>query len=256
MNGDIDLRSDNGRMVARIKAAVARNEIEKLSRRVKRQYVQRAQSGIKAHSVHRTYGYTRGFTVVPEEAAVLVELFRRKAAGESVPALVEWLNRSGVKSTTGLVGSWEHARVDRILRRREYIGDVTLNGVVMGPAAFESIIDRATFEHANDSLPSRPSPWRVKEEVGLLTGLLTCAVCNTRMRRGRGRTTERRYTCAGCYRAGKSSGLSITADPAVVEAVRAKEQKLAADELRGDPGRQGRSSTRSSKHAAFTNEAH
>jgi hypothetical protein len=37
VNGDIDLRTDDGRMLARIKAAVARSEIEKISRRIKRQ---------------------------------------------------------------------------------------------------------------------------------------------------------------------------------------------------------------------------
>src|SRR4051812_24472699 len=57
VNGDIDLRSDNGRMVARIKAAVARNEIEKLSRRIKRQKLQKARSGIKNQGRVRTFGY-------------------------------------------------------------------------------------------------------------------------------------------------------------------------------------------------------
>ena len=60
VNGDIDLLTDNGRMVARIKAAVARNELERLSRRIKRQKLQRAQRGIKNRGLLRTFGYRAG----------------------------------------------------------------------------------------------------------------------------------------------------------------------------------------------------
>jgi site-specific DNA recombinase len=92
VNGDIDLLTDNGRMVARIKAAVARNEIERLSRRSRRQKLQRAQRGLKNVGGLRTYGYHRGYAVVPEEAVVLVELFRRRAGGETIASLTRWLN--------------------------------------------------------------------------------------------------------------------------------------------------------------------
>jgi len=227
VNGDIDLRSDHGRMVARIKAAVARNEIEKLSRRTKRQKLQRAQMGFKNGGTLRTYGYERDFTVVPHEAAVLIELFERKAGGESIPSLANWLNSSGVPSVTGLVGRWQQAGVATLLRRREYAGDVTINGRVVGRARFEAIVDRDLFERVDAQLPPKPAPWRGTEEAGLLTGLLVCAVCGSRMHRGRGATSRRLYKCQGGHREPPCNRqLSVSVDAPVVDAVRAKVKDL------------------------------
>lgn len=227
VNGDIDLRSDNGRMVARIKAAVARNELEKLSRRIKRQKLQRAQSGLKTQTVHRPYGYDRDWTIVPEEAAVIRRLFRRKAHGESVASLVRWLNQTRVRSVTGLEGHWQHSLVTTMLRRREYAGEVTLNGQVVATAAFKAIVTRRLFDEVQAALPVSPPPWRALKETGLLTGLLVCGMCGTRMRRGRGKKTSRTYYCKGTTHPTRRLIISTSVDRAVVQAVEAKMGTLA-----------------------------
>ena len=227
VNGDIDLLTDNGRMVARIKAAVARNEIEKMSRRIKRQKLQRAQRGLKNQGRMRTFGYRRDFTVVRREAAVLVNLFERRAAGESVTSLVRWLNAARIKTSQGNVGNWAYSTVSDMLRRREYVGDITLNGEVVGKATFKAIIDRATFEKANYYLPKEPAAWRSLPESGLLTGLLVCGTCGASMKRGRGRTSNRLYACTAHQSTlGGRTYLSVSADAEVLEAVRAKLRQL------------------------------
>jgi site-specific DNA recombinase len=223
VNGDIDLLTDNGRMVARIKAAVARNEIEKLSRRIRRQKLQYAQSGGPPRGGRRTYGYSLDFAPVPGEAAVLVDLFRRKAAGESTASLVRWLNDTGVPSSRGNVGKWDHGLVNVLLRRRTYVGDVVFKGEVVATGRFEAIIDRAVFEAANTRLP-KPQAWRDVPEFGLLTSLLVCGLCHGRMRRGRGTSSSSRlYGCKGRARGCGQCHVSVTAiDGAVREAVRSK----------------------------------
>lgn len=226
VNGDIDLMTDNGRMVARIKAAVARNELERLSRRMKRQKLQRAQLGIKNQSPRRTFGYQRDYKVVAEEAVVLVELFERRAAGESVTSLRRWLNESQIPTTPGNVGNWAYSTVESMLQRREYLGDVTINGEVVAMGAFEAIIDRETFEKANDQ-PKLPAGWRSLPESGLLTGLLICGVCGAKMKRGRGRTSSQSYTCNGHHATGGGrTYLSVSVDADVLQAVRVKAREL------------------------------
>jgi site-specific DNA recombinase len=227
VNGDIDLLTDNGRMVARIKAAVARNELEKLSRRIKRQKLQRAQRGVKNQGPLRTFGYQRDYTVVPKEALVLVELFERRAGGESITSLVRWLNAAQIRTSQGNAGNWAYSTVSDMLARREYVGDVTINGEVVGKAKFKSIIDRETFEKASGQRPSEPAAWRSLPESGLLMGLLVCGVCRAKMKRGRGLTSNRLYACTRHQATlGGRTYLSVSADSLVLEAVRLKTRRL------------------------------
>lgn len=225
VNGDIDLRSDNGRMVARIKAAVARNELEKLSRRTRRQKLQRAQAGYKQSTRFRTFGYERDFTVVPAEAAVLRKMFKRAARGETLSSLARWLNRTGVVGVSGRTGTWRASEVSTLLQRVEYVGLVTLRGEIIGPANFKAIIDRDVF----DEVAARRAPiraWRSDPERGLLTGLLVCGVCQNRMRRGRGNHTLQSYSCSRCATNKKGNQLSTAVDPTVVQEVAAKIEQI------------------------------
>src|SRR4051812_11732029 len=70
VGGDADLSTDNGRLFARIKGAVARAEIERKSARQKRAARQRAEAGI--WYVPRPFGYTEaGDALVETEAAAV-----------------------------------------------------------------------------------------------------------------------------------------------------------------------------------------
>jgi site-specific DNA recombinase len=58
-NGEADLSTDNGRLFARIKAAVARGEQERKSERLKRGAVQRRDAGRRVGGSRRQFGYER-----------------------------------------------------------------------------------------------------------------------------------------------------------------------------------------------------
>ena len=73
VGGDADLSTDNGRLFARIKGAVARAEIERKSARQKRAARQRAEAGI--WSGPRPFGYTESGGLVAAEAAALREAY-------------------------------------------------------------------------------------------------------------------------------------------------------------------------------------
>src|SRR2546425_1482000 len=82
VSGDTDLSTSDGRFKARILGAVARQESEKKSERLKRQRAQQARRGLP-HNARRAFGYEAdGITVRPSEAALVLEAATRCAAGE------------------------------------------------------------------------------------------------------------------------------------------------------------------------------
>lgn len=101
-NGECDLTTDAGRLFARIKAAVARSEIERKSARHKRALKQHAESGRIPHGT-RLFGYTADGNVEPTEAAIITDVFDRFAGGESLRSLVRRLNEMKVPTRSMIV---------------------------------------------------------------------------------------------------------------------------------------------------------
>ncbi|MDN8595607.1 recombinase family protein [Corynebacterium sp. P4_F2] len=83
-NGDADLATDGGRMYARIKAAVARGEIERKSMRQSRAQQQRAEQGRWYSGGVRPIGYTSTGEIIPSEAAAVLGMFRAVERGNSM----------------------------------------------------------------------------------------------------------------------------------------------------------------------------
>jgi DNA invertase Pin-like site-specific DNA recombinase len=89
-NGEADLSTDGGRMFARIKATVARGEIERKAPRQRAAALQRAERGKPPLGVRLT-GYSPTGEIIENEAAIVRQLFDRFAAGDSLRALAGWL---------------------------------------------------------------------------------------------------------------------------------------------------------------------
>ncbi|PWD52622.1 integrase [Serinibacter arcticus] len=92
-NGEADLTTDSGRLFARVKAAVARSEVERKSARQSRAQVQRAEQGRAPKGV-RPLGYATDGSVIEHEAAAVRELYRLFAIrdGPSIAALAAALS--------------------------------------------------------------------------------------------------------------------------------------------------------------------
>lgn len=92
-NGEADLNTDGGRLYARVKAAVARGEVERKSARQSAAHVQRASQGRPPKGV-RPFGYAIDGSVVPAEAEVVAQLFKLFAVqdGPSLAALAAGLS--------------------------------------------------------------------------------------------------------------------------------------------------------------------
>lgn len=154
-NGEADLSTDGGRMYARIKAAVARAEVERKGARQSRAQRQRAERGRPGKGV-RPLGYRLDGTVIQHEAEAVVAIYRSFASGgslraiaaalsgetrddldASVPPLPRFrrtlmLERNSARAEQGLPprpvpedGPWAPSTVLGILRNPRYIGVAT-----------------------------------------------------------------------------------------------------------------------------------
>ncbi len=72
VSGDADLTTANGKMIARIKGAVARQEADPISERTGRQKAQALADGRPLGGRFQLFGCNRDWTVKEDEAAVVV----------------------------------------------------------------------------------------------------------------------------------------------------------------------------------------
>ena len=98
-NGEADLRTDAGRMFARIKAAVARSEVERKGARQARKNKQLADAGGFTSGL-APYGYTKDAEIIGEQAIVVKAIYDAFLRGSSLKAIAAAL--SGERQVTGL----------------------------------------------------------------------------------------------------------------------------------------------------------
>lgn len=185
LNGEADLSTDGGRMFARVKAAVARGEIERKSARHKRANRQRAEAGHWQFS-RRPYGYDRingEIVIVEAEAEIVRECYKRYNAGESLYAIANDLNERGVPLHSA-DAEWSMRRVQQMLRNEHYAGIVTHLGKRIDGAkpTWTRLIDDRTWSDylAMRDGRTREGAWSTAPKH-LLSGMIFCGVCGARM---------------------------------------------------------------------------
>lgn len=169
-NGEADLTNDNGRMFARIKAAVARGEMERKSTRQKLKNAQNVALGRPVPGKRR-FGFEHGNVKArPEEAAIVVDLYNRALAGQSIFSLAKELGRPPV-------------RIREILTNPAYAGWVHRKGEKFEAAPeVARIVKRETWEAVQVRLsdPARKLH-RGNQIAHLASGIARCGVCNSKM---------------------------------------------------------------------------
>lgn len=149
------------------------------------------------------FGYSveaRRLVLVPKLAAHVRELFTRCGRGTSLAELSGWMRDR-------LPGrQWDRQVVHRMLRARWYLGQVR-SSTGTWIEAHEAIVDRRTFDRAQEALRSRRlagrAPASPRTEQWLLRGLASCALCGRRIGAAyspgaqQGRATIEYYACNG-----------------------------------------------------------
>lgn len=202
LGGIADLATPQGQMTARIKATVARHEVDQLKRRMRRSLAQRATAG-KAHG-RTPYGWRSA-----DEALFIREVADRLLAGESIRGITADLNGRAVPSARG--GQWSTQVLRTVMLResncgrRVHLGEVV--GELVGREALVpvDIHDRVVALLRDPSRRSNPgAPKR-----HLLSKLAVCGLCGAGMTSNPGRpaekaTPEKRakapgYVCTNCF---------------------------------------------------------
>ncbi len=202
-NGEADLSTDAGRLFARIKASVARAEVERKGARQRRAMAQRVENGRVPAGVRLT-GYAPDGTVVEGEAELIRELFARFNAGESLHGLARWLTDTGVPTRRG--APWRPSSVRTILTNARYCGRQVYKGEATGQLGdWDPIVTEAAYDAAQAILtdPRRIANREGTDRKHLGSGIYRCAVCGDRLV---AHSTPTRYRCRDGAHVTRSAG--------------------------------------------------
>lgn len=179
VSGSINLATADGRAMARTLAAWDAAEAERISERVKRAIVQKAEQG-KPHGGSRAYGWKADrVTPDPGEQAIIVELAHRVISGESIHFLARDLNARGIPTVSGK--PWTRASIRYMLNSKRLIG-IRVHGKDEYPAAWPAALDVLTHRHVRAVLDSNGKLPGSNGRVSLLAGIATCGECDGPLR--------------------------------------------------------------------------
>lgn len=211
-NGDIDLSTPAGELMATIKTAVSTHEIAMMRVRMRRAGRARAECG--APKWRSAFGYAPGVDGPepdPKTAPLVAKAYAALLAGASLGDIAKLFNTAG---TFGLNGKpWTHSTVSLFMRAPRNAALRAYNGTIVGDGTWPPLIPETTWRQAQSILeaPHR-KPGRKSVSRHLLTGVLACGNpgCgghlsgNWQIQRGGNRAIT--YRCKRC------TGLSIRAE--------------------------------------------
>ncbi len=131
----------------------------------------------------------------PDQAPIVAEVYRRYAAGESMSALAQDLNRRGVPCAQDGQLWWPN-QLGRMLRNRTYLGEVR-HYREWAPGQHPALVDAALFARVQRRRARRASGV-VNTHAVSLSPLLVCGICGGHVTRGqysRAHGDPPRYTC-------------------------------------------------------------
>lgn len=162
---------------------------KELSRKIRRGMDDNAEKCLANGSL--PYGYRRGadgkYAIVPEEAQVIQEIFRRTFAGEMLSSIYGSLNDRGLRTRKGKL--WNKSSFNSILSNIRYTGVYVYKDVYV-PGGIPQIIEKEMFDAVQHVLRTKKNPRlsaeapikrRRENGVYLLTGKIFCGKCKSPM---------------------------------------------------------------------------
>jgi hypothetical protein len=200
----LDLSTPTGTLVVRIMFSMAEWELDRIRSNWQIARFKAIERGVHVGS-WPPFGYRRDeagrLNPHRRNAPILIDLFQRRAAGESIRSLGRSLEARGVKTTRGNPG-WSETSLRHIFANRVYLGELRA-GTAVRTKAHEPLVDPLVWHAAQNP---RVLPERQRRLPTLLGGLLRCAGCSMALHSG---TTERsqgrrvsEYACHGRSGAG------------------------------------------------------
>lgn len=225
---NFDLTTGDGRLSARIMVSVANKSSEDMSRRLKREMERMAVAGEMAGGP-RPFGWQEDrLTLRPKETKALHDMAEKILQGDSVTTVADWLKEEGFVGRTGK--PFVRSSVRRILLNprnagiRQFRGDPLKNEegeYVMGPWEAPWTVDK--WRAVKETIEGGKTANRTKLGPGhntirsILSGILRCGVCGTRMVAA---NTSRKYPKYRCAKDAGGCGNVTISRPHSEDAVR------------------------------------
>lgn len=183
--GELDLRTSDGRFVARILVAKAAKESDDISKRVKRLHQDRVRDLLPHGPASFGYHYVNGqLALHPTQAPILREMIDRALAGESLSSIARDLNARGIprfKTTT----PWQANHISRLVTTPRSAGLRSHNGRIVSesPSPHIPAVSSTTEWATLCELLSRrfDAPQGQPVRVYFLSGIPRCARCDLAM---------------------------------------------------------------------------
>jgi DNA invertase Pin-like site-specific DNA recombinase len=185
VSGDIDLSTDQGRLIARILASVARGEVERKGARQKRANLQAAEAG-KPPSGPVPFGFEPDrVTHNAERAAAVRDAYTELLAGGTLAGIARTWNGLGLLSgkvrtgrkDTGEPSQWCAATVRALLLNPRNAALRAHHGEIVGPATWEPIVSEVTWRAAVGLLRDPARKHAPPTPRNLLSGIALCGLC-------------------------------------------------------------------------------
>lgn len=191
----IDSSTELGVAIVRLLVTFAGLESSTKSIRQRAREREAAQAG-RPHIGRPSFGWTGVYEAFdPAQAGMIREAADRVLNGESLSTIAVVLNERGVSSPTGVL--WSAGSIRNVLRKQTLTGDRAYHGEVLARDCWPAILDRDTFARVQLALADRARP-SARHDRYLLTGLLVCGDCGSRMtgaKRSKATGATRAYHC-------------------------------------------------------------
>lgn len=199
----MDTTTSSGRFARGMLAELAAFESERMGEQWKEAHSRRVKAGVPANGKPRFgYQYSKesGFTPDPVTGPVLAELYRRYLSGQSVYALVKWLNEGPTRPVSGYGvsadGLWSDRTVRRMLDQGFGAGYITHHGE-RHPGVHEPVITPDEWTEYLTRREARRVYRRSERSSYLFSGMIRCA-CGSAMHAGLfGADKSPKYRCSG-----------------------------------------------------------
>jgi DNA invertase Pin-like site-specific DNA recombinase len=236
VTGDVDLATDNGRLFARIKGAVAMAEVERKSARQKAAAEQMAKGddGGRPWWPQRPFGFDADPDPVTgkwwtakrnprvyneirlheEETELLKQAYTDFLNGTPLYTIAARWNEAGVKTTRG--NKWSGSRVRELLLLARNAGLREFRGEVVGKGTWTEIVDEDTWRRAHAKITEKRNTGPYQGRKYLLSGIARCGLCDGLVTSHISARGKRQYACNKCRKVSRDG---VKLDEIIIEAV-------------------------------------
>lgn len=175
VGGDADLSTSNGRLYARIKVAVAKDELEKRSARQKAKFAQDRVNGKHHWRGRRPFGLELDGTLNQREAEAIRHIADMLLGGATQAACIAYLDENRILTAWG--NKWKREPFKRTLLHPRMIAMMEHEGELV-PGNWEPVLDEDTWRAVGHILRTRATrAVKQTEKDYVLSGVARCAQC-------------------------------------------------------------------------------